>query len=437
MKPQNILVSADGKISVVDLDSIQISNSAQVIHRGHVATPEYTPAEGGRLNPSQDFIPETWDRFSLAIIFYELIFGLHPFVATSTGQYEHITTIDEAIKHGLFVFGSKSQFLKLPPLHQNFHRLPDSIKNCFLKAFDKGHTNPNVRPTAEEWGKALFEELRLEVEKTNINCPVCSQLIVAPKHKHVQLSCAKCKTKVEVKNGSIIGYVSEKIIIKKAYVDKPIEKIVEVKTNNPFSVILNVALGLVMLFGYSHYNSQLNKMNDSSSATLGKIQTLEKEKESLKQEKEKLQAENKALDSKISKISNIQPFIIESIDFSNDTKNGTNIDDYSNSFSYGRIRYISPRLKITPLIRDGYLLPKAITLYIKCIDASGRINRNSSISPKGYTYTSSVDVSSSSEYLYIGGWGNDSGDLYETGKHKVEIWYEGRLLGVGSFNVTY
>jgi DNA-binding helix-hairpin-helix protein with protein kinase domain len=95
MKPQNILITADGKVSIVDLDSIQIANKTQVIHNGHVATPEYTPPEGAKLNPSTDYIPETWDRFSLAVIYYELLFGVHPFVSTSTRPYEHISTIDE------------------------------------------------------------------------------------------------------------------------------------------------------------------------------------------------------------------------------------------------------------------------------------------------------------------------------------------------------
>jgi cell division protein FtsB len=432
MKPQNILLCPEGKVSIVDLDSIQISNGIQVIHQGHVATPEYTPAEGTRLSPSNDYIPETWDRFSLAIIFYELIFGLHPFVATSTGQYEHITTIDEAIKNGLFVFGSKSQFLQLPLPHNNFQLLPQSIKDCFVKALDKGHNNPNARPTAEEWGKVLFEELQLETEKTNISCPICNHTIRVPKYKHIKANCPKCNTKVEVKNGSLVGYVSEKIVEKQIFVDKPIEKIITVEKQNSFFTIVSVILGIGMFFGYTHFNSQLQK----SQETVVQVQSLQSTNQSLKQTNQELEDKNKKLSSIVAKISNNQPFIIESIDFSNDTKNGNKIDDYTNRFTYSRIRYISPRVKIIPLVNESQF-SKSVTIYVKLIEPNGSINRNPSISPRGYTYKSEDNIYSSTEYLYVGGWGNDNGGTYEIGTHRVEIWCNGKLIGSGSFEVTY
>jgi len=390
MKPQNILLCPEGKVSIVDLDSIQISNGVQVIYQGHVATPEYTPAEGTRISPSNDYIPETWDRFSLAIIFYELIFGLHPFVATSTGQYEHITTIDEAIKNGLFVFGSKSQFLQLPLPHNNFQLLPQNIKDCFVKALDKGHNNPNARPTAEEWGKVLFEELQLETE-TNISCPICTHTVRVPKYKHIKANCPNCNTKVEVKNGTLLGYASEKVVTveKQVFVDKV--KVVTVEKQNPFFIIVSVVLGIVMFFGYNHFNSQLQTN---------------------------------------------QPFIIESIDFSNETKNGTKIDDYTNRLTYSRISYIRPRVKIIPLVNESQF-SKSVTIYVKFIEPNGSISRNPSISPRGFTYKSEETIYSTTEYLYLSGWGNDSRGTYEIGTHSVEIWCNGKLIGSGSFEVTY
>jgi len=57
MKPQNILVTPDGKIAIIDLDSLQISNNGKVIFHAKVATPEYAPPEEEKLKPSKDFIP--------------------------------------------------------------------------------------------------------------------------------------------------------------------------------------------------------------------------------------------------------------------------------------------------------------------------------------------------------------------------------------------
>jgi serine/threonine protein kinase len=420
MKPQNILLCPEGKVSIVDLDSIQISNGVQVIHRGHVATPEYTPAEGTRISPSNDYIPETWDRFSLAIIFYELIFGLHPFVATSTGPYEHITTIDEAIKNGLFVFGSKSQFLQLPSLHNNFQLLPRDIKDCFVKALDKGHNNPNARPTAEEWGKVLFKELQLQTEKTNISCPICTHTMRVPKYKHIKANCPNCNTKVEVKNGTLLGYASEKVVTKQVFVDK----VVTVKKQNSFFIIVSVFLGIVMFFGYIYFNSQLQKAQE----TVTQVQ-------SLRQTNQELEDKNKKLSSIVEKISNNQPFIIESIDFSN-TNGGTTIDNYTNRLTYSRIRYIHPRVKIIPLVNESQF-SKSVTIYVKFIEPNGSINRNPSISPIGFTYKSEETIYSTTEYLYLVGWGSDSSGTYEIGTHRVEIWYKGKLIGSGSFEVTF
>ena len=156
-KPQNILINVEGNISIIDVDSFQISNEGNILFHSEVATPEYTPPEAVRLNPSQCFIPESWDRFSLAICFYEILFGIHPYTASCDGQYSNATTIGEKIQKGLFVHGSKKTWISvLPPIHNNFNALPNDIKQLFIKAFEDGHTNHSVRPTAEKWGLEFF-----------------------------------------------------------------------------------------------------------------------------------------------------------------------------------------------------------------------------------------------------------------------------------------
>lgn len=160
-KPQNILITTDGRVSITDMDSIQVFNNSQIIHHAKVATPEYAPKESEKLNPANDLITETWDRFSLAVVFYEILFGIHPYAATAGGQYDNATTIDDKIRKNLFVHGSKKSYLTvIPQPHSNYNNLPTSIKNLFIKAFETGSTNPLLRPTAEEWGKTITEELK-------------------------------------------------------------------------------------------------------------------------------------------------------------------------------------------------------------------------------------------------------------------------------------
>ncbi len=161
LKPQNLLITSDGKVSVLDLDSIQISNGNTVVFPAQFATPEYVPVEANALNPARDLISNSWDCFSLAVIFYQLLFGLHPYAASFQGQYKDSATLADSIKNGLFVFGSKRNYIHIrPELHDNFTRIPTSLQNLFVKAFDAGHSTPKLRPSAGQWGETTFAELQ-------------------------------------------------------------------------------------------------------------------------------------------------------------------------------------------------------------------------------------------------------------------------------------
>jgi serine/threonine protein kinase len=159
-KPQNILVTSDGRISVIDLDSIQISSGTRLLFNAKVATAEYSPVEGEKLIPAKNYIPESWDRFSVAIVFYELLFGLHPYASTAGGQYNDVTTISDKIRRNLFVHGSKRNYLTaIPNIHDNYSRLPESVKHLFLLAFETGSQSPEKRPKVEAWGQTIVLEL--------------------------------------------------------------------------------------------------------------------------------------------------------------------------------------------------------------------------------------------------------------------------------------
>lgn len=188
MKPQNILLTDLGTISIIDLDSIQIANDSKVTYPAHAVTAEYIPPEGhsNQLHPSQDYIPLSWDRFSLAVVFYEVLFGLPPFAATYKGKYKDCDTIAEKIKHGLFPHAAKSKkYLEtLPALHNNFQRLPQPLKELFLQAFIKGHNLPKARPSAEQWGRSLYQEIT-KIKQTPISNDIEEQSAVKIKDSKI------------------------------------------------------------------------------------------------------------------------------------------------------------------------------------------------------------------------------------------------------------
>ncbi|MDF9800551.1 serine/threonine protein kinase [Catalinimonas alkaloidigena] len=182
MKPQNILVNQIGNISIIDLDSIQISNGKKVAFYGPVATPEYVPPEGIQLKPNENHIPSSWDLFSLAVIFYEIIFGLHPFAATANGKYETCTTISDKISSGLFPYGSNSKFITMmPPLHHNFTLLPNVLQSYFIRAFDNKIFKPEHRPSSEMWGKFFFKEINQPSKRNKSRVKLGSSNIYKPK----------------------------------------------------------------------------------------------------------------------------------------------------------------------------------------------------------------------------------------------------------------
>lgn len=165
-KPQNLLITNSGQISLTDIDSLQISNNGSVTFHAPVTTAEYAPPEAKTSTLGKSFITENWDRFSLAVSFYELLLGLHPFSATAGNPYSHCNEIFEKINHGLFVHGNNKKALSAIPLpHQNFERLPNTIQQYFHKAFDGSQNGSVLRPSAEEWGQAFQVVLKFPINQ--------------------------------------------------------------------------------------------------------------------------------------------------------------------------------------------------------------------------------------------------------------------------------
>lgn len=174
-KPQNVLVSPDGKIALIDIDSLQISQGDIVLYPGRVATREYSPPEAAEWDMKKR-INRSWDEFSLAVVIYQVLFGLHPYTATPQGQYEDRNTLDQKISSGLWVHGPKARFIKMkPPLHNNFSLVPQSVQILFQNAFD---SNPNARPSAEKWGKTIYDEV---AKAANVSFPAPAKPAARPK----------------------------------------------------------------------------------------------------------------------------------------------------------------------------------------------------------------------------------------------------------------
>ena len=157
MKPDNIMIQPNGLISVIDVDSVEVVNNGKVLFPAPVNTLEYTPPEfHNGLKPEVDGAGETWDRFSLAVIFYRLLCGIHPFVGSCKPPYDKFCELAEMVKSGLFPNGKNAlHFKAIPPPHNQFTKLEKNIREFFIRCFDHGHISPIDRPSAEEWCRVL------------------------------------------------------------------------------------------------------------------------------------------------------------------------------------------------------------------------------------------------------------------------------------------
>jgi serine/threonine protein kinase len=158
LKPDNILIKNNGVVSIVDTDSIEVIENGVTLFPATVATPEYTPNEYYTgTKPGKIVIDPSWDNFSLAVIYYRMLFGVHPHAATSKAPYDNVNALGDKIKHGLFVHNTElsDQFTAVPPPHRAFASLDQDLRKLFVRTFVDGHEDPNLRPSPEEWGQTL------------------------------------------------------------------------------------------------------------------------------------------------------------------------------------------------------------------------------------------------------------------------------------------
>jgi DNA-binding helix-hairpin-helix protein with protein kinase domain len=161
-KPDNVLITHTGQVTICDMDSIQITNGRNMLFRGTAATAGYAPPEfentGAGKSPTVP-LDKSWDNFAVSVVFYQLLFGLHPYAVTPKKQKDaNSSEISTNISDDLFPFGNNMHKIQIvPPLHDKFKILPPQIQDLFKRSFSLNVTN---RPSAEEWGRNIHEIIR-------------------------------------------------------------------------------------------------------------------------------------------------------------------------------------------------------------------------------------------------------------------------------------
>lgn len=155
VKPDNILVSRNSLVSLVDVDSFQVVEEATGrVFRCPVGSEGYTPPElVGRAFGEVDRDPNH-DAFGLAVLIHTLLLeGVHPYHGEWTGQGVP-PPVDELIRAGQWPHAPNSR-LRPGRWSISLRALHSDVRDCFVRCFIDGQTSRCVRPTAADWHSAL------------------------------------------------------------------------------------------------------------------------------------------------------------------------------------------------------------------------------------------------------------------------------------------
>lgn len=154
-KPQNLLYTDSGYISMIDMDSVQISINGEVVYGSTAVTAEYAyPKELNHLGSKP--LSSSWDVYSFAIVAYQILLGIHPFTAsTEVKDYDgnSISSSSQLMACNLFPFGPRAaDILAKPPIHNYFLQLPETLQAMFVNTFNLDKTPPSMK----EWMDVLY-----------------------------------------------------------------------------------------------------------------------------------------------------------------------------------------------------------------------------------------------------------------------------------------
>ena len=166
-KPQNLLFSDAGQISLIDLDSIQIMLGDLLLYSPTAFTQEYAyPKEINNISQKKP-CSKYWDTYSFAIVAYQLLTSIHPFIASSnlkTPGGDEISDRLDFMRYNLYPLGKNASKLRvIPPPHYYINLLPYKIQDLFEQTFDLDKSCVLM----EDWMATLLESINNDILRSN------------------------------------------------------------------------------------------------------------------------------------------------------------------------------------------------------------------------------------------------------------------------------
>ena len=156
LNESNALVTNDGIVGLLDVDSWQISDSTTgVVYLCGVGKGEFLPPELQGKNLSRLNRLPCHDNFALAVLIFKLLNeGAHPCDGVFLGRGEP-PPVEARITAGDFPYRDRSGHWAPKPLAVPFASLHPKLQQLFIKTFETGHSRPQMRPDASTWQEAI------------------------------------------------------------------------------------------------------------------------------------------------------------------------------------------------------------------------------------------------------------------------------------------
>ena len=428
-KPQNLLATADGRITICDMDSIQIAEGDKLLFPGTAATREYIPPEcfnkGVGRNVS-DIIQPSWDSFAMGTVFYQLLFGIHPYVVTpKTEQGGGSNDISHNISSGLFPFGANGDEVKVrPKLHDKFLILPEALQNLFLRTFSD---DTGKRPTAEEWGKYIHDVVissekdeEADGENQSSGKPVIAGLMEAQGTQDGTSSIDDKNRTSETQNVASstngIGLGSSEY-----------GKTKSGKSQNGKTLLwcLSAILSLLFLLFLVLYISA----NNENKELQDEITSLKYNADNVVQNKDdEIDQLRNSLNTLKSDITSVAPFVINRVEIGNAYKDGDMETNYGSTIYTNRTMYLKPKVYYKGFSSGSY------NLKTKWFYPDGSLSTGTD-SPDGFSQEKEYTFSEGDNSKELVGWGNESMGHWRSGDYRLEIWYKDKCVYLKNFKV--
>ncbi|WP_030324703.1 hypothetical protein [Streptomyces sp. NRRL B-3229] len=156
LKPDNLWADAEGRTGLADIDSVQFTDG-RLAFPCRMRSPGYTAPEG----IDSDVLPDrSSDDFVLAVLVHQLLMGgLHPFHGLPADGTPYFS-LDDNVRNGRCRFTDPASVL-LPRTAPAADLLPRRLRSLFTEVFGRsGLTDPDSRPDAATWARALRAETR-------------------------------------------------------------------------------------------------------------------------------------------------------------------------------------------------------------------------------------------------------------------------------------